>query len=127
MPADHDVTLDDYLAGARESLDRVAPEDLEREMAAGAVVVDVRDSAARDMEGAIPGAIELEYTVLEWRFAPSSDTRLDVDPGTKVIVVCNEGFSSSLAAARLQELGVPNATDLIGGFRAWKELNEGTQ
>ncbi len=122
MPAEEPATIDTYLARARSLLARVEPEDLEREMSAGAVVVDVRDSARRASDGSIPGAIEMDYTVLEWRLAPSSDTRLDIDPDAKVIVVCNEGYSSSLAAARLQQLGVPNATDLVGGYLAWKKL-----
>lgn len=115
-----DQTLADYLEEARARLDRVTPEDLEREMRAGAYVVDVRDSALRELQGPIPGAAVIDLTILEWRLAPSSETRIaDFEPGQRVIVVCNQGYSSSLAAARLQDVGVPTATDLEGGFTAW--------
>ncbi|MGA9596342.1 MAG: rhodanese-like domain-containing protein, partial [Acidimicrobiia bacterium] len=93
------------------------------EMRDGAVVVDVRDTAIRHREGELPGAHVVDLTVLEWRLAPSSTTRtFEIAPGQKVILVCSDGYSSSLAAARLQDLGVPGATDLIGGYRAWRAL-----
>lgn len=117
------TTLPELLAAARDRLDRVAPGDLTAEMEAGAIIVDTRDSALRADQGELPGALVIDLTVLEWRFAPSSPSRtVDLAPGQKVILVCSEGYSSSLAAARLQDLGVERATDLIGGFKAWAGL-----
>lgn len=114
-------SIDDYLEEARARFARVSPEDLEDAMSAGALVVDIRPEANRRQEGELPGAVIIERNVLEWRLAPSSDARsIEVEPGRSVIVVCNEGYQSSLAAAALIDLGVDGATDLIGGFRAWK-------
>ena len=114
-------TLDQVLAAARSRLDRVDPIDLSAHVADGAVVVDVRDSALRQSQGTLPGAQVIDLTVLEWRLAPSSGFRsVDLQEGQEVILVCSEGFSSSLAAARLKDLGVEGATDLVGGFKAWK-------
>jgi rhodanese-related sulfurtransferase len=114
------VTIDELLARARSRLERVSPPDLESAVAGGAIVVDVRDTAQRLEQGELPGAHVIDLTVLEWRLAPSSDTRsIDLSPRQQVILVCSEGFSSSLAAARLQDLGVRGATDLEGGFNAW--------
>jgi rhodanese-related sulfurtransferase len=114
-------TLDDVLASARARLDRVPPSDLQAAIDAGSIVVDVRDSAQRATQGPLPGALVIDLTVLEWRLAPSSATRIvDIDPDRRVILVCSEGYSSSLAAARLQDLGVSRATDLEGGFTAWR-------
>jgi rhodanese-related sulfurtransferase len=113
-------SLDALLAHARSHLDRVTPSDLADEIRDGALVIDVRDSAQRDELGTMPGAHAVDLTVLEWRLAPSSAFRtFDVGPGQRVILVCRDGYSSSLAALRLQELGVPGATDLEGGFTAW--------
>lgn len=116
-------SIDEVLAQARERLERIAPRDLEAELDAGALVVDVRDTAIRNAEGELPGAHVIDLTVLEWRLAPSSATRaFELDPGQKVILVCSDGYSSSLAAARLVDLGVPGATDLVGGYRGWRAL-----
>ncbi|WIX79067.1 rhodanese-like domain-containing protein [Amycolatopsis carbonis] len=115
-------SIDDFLAGARSSLDRVSPERASSLQAEGALIVDIRPHANRAAEGEIPGAVVVERIHLEWRLAPDSDWRLPgVTPDTTAIVVCNEGYSSSLAAADLQRLGLKNATDLAGGFRAWAE------
>ncbi|MEO5316421.1 rhodanese-like domain-containing protein [Pseudarthrobacter sp. CC12] len=105
-------------------LDRVHPADLELEMAAGALVVDTRPADQRDRDGALPGAIVIDRNVLEWRLDPSSPHRI---PGSddftrRIVVVCNEGYSSSLAAHTLQRLGLTRATDLVGGFQAWAAL-----
>jgi len=109
------------LGAARARLDRVGPEQAAREAAAGAVLVDIRPQAQRAAEGAIPGALVVERNVLEWRFDPASDARLPVAAyDLRVIVVCSEGYTSSLAAAALQDLGVRRATDLAGGFCAWQ-------
>jgi rhodanese-related sulfurtransferase len=113
-------TIDDVLADARAQLKRVDPVQAHEAAERGAVLVDIRPAANRAAEGEIPGAIVIERNVLEWRLDPSSDARLPIASyDLEVIVVCNEGYTSSLAAAALQELGVHLATDLEGGFRAW--------
>ena len=113
--------VDALLAEARADLVRLTPEDAVRAQAAGAVLVDIRPEADRRAEGEIPGAVVIERTVLEWRLDPACEARLPLASyDLHVVVVCNEGYSSSLAAATLQELGVRRATDLVGGFRAWK-------
>ena len=123
-----DDTIDALLTRSRGQLDRVSPRDLASTVSDGAIVVDVRDTAQRIEQGELPGAHVIDLTVLEWRLAPSSANRsIDVSPDQRVILVCSEGFSSSLAAARLQSLGVSGATDLVGGFRAWSAWNEEPQ
>jgi rhodanese-related sulfurtransferase len=115
-----DTTLDALLALSRDRLERVAPHELAAAVSNGAVVVDVRDSAQRAEQGGLPGSHVIDLTVLEWRLAPSSDSRtVELPPDQRVILVCSDGCSSSLAAARLQDLGVKGATDLQGGYRAW--------
>src|SRR5450631_323048 len=115
------VTIDEMLAGARSRLVRVTPEQASAEVAAGAVLVDIRPAAQRALEGEIPGAVIIERNVLEWRLDPRSSHRLPIASyQLRVIVVCSEGYTSSLAAASLLELGIMNATDLEGGFRAWQ-------
>ena len=85
----------------------------------GALVVDIRPIEQRERDGELPGALVIDRNVLEWRLAPSSDTRvLDVEADKRVIVVCNQGYQSSLAAATLQKLGLRGATDFIGGYEA---------
>ena len=119
-----ELSLDEALATARERLDRVYPRELADAVADGAVVIDVRDSEQRRIQGELPGAEIINLTVLEWRVVPSSDHRsIDVDPDQSVILVCRQGYSSSFAAVRLQELGLPRATDLIGGYEAWRGLH----
>jgi rhodanese-related sulfurtransferase len=106
---------------ARVGLRRVEPEDLAAAVAAGALVVDTRPQANRDAEGELPGAVVIERIHLEWRLDPTSPDRIpEAVAGRRVVVVCNEGYSSSLAARTLCDLGV-DATDLVGGFRAWQE------
>lgn len=115
-------SIDQYLADVRAKLNRVAPEDFEAVVDAGAFVVDIRPSDAREREGELPGAVVVERNVLEWRLSPLSDAQeYDLDASSHVIIVCREGYQSSLAAATLQELGLPNATDLIGGYQALHE------
>lgn len=100
-------------------LERVEVRELSNEVAAGAVVVDIRPLEQRQRDGVLLGALIIDRNVLEWRLTPSSESRLfDLDWDQRVIVVCNEGYSSSLAAATLQELGLARATDLVGGFQA---------
>jgi rhodanese-related sulfurtransferase len=114
-------TIDQVLAAAREGLDRVTPEQAAQAAEAGALLVDIRPAAQRADEGEIPGALIVERNVLEWRFDPASDARLpQASYGLRVIVFCSEGYTSSLAAAALQDLGVRHATDLDGGFVAWQ-------
>ena len=91
-------------------------------MANGAIVIDIRPAEQRERDGALPGAVVVDRNVLEWRLDPTSPHRLPLATGrdVRLIIVCNEGYSSSLAAATLQELGLRNATDLVGGFQQWR-------
>jgi rhodanese-related sulfurtransferase len=121
-------TIDQVLAAAREQLDRVTPQQAAEAAAGGAVLVDIRPAAQRAEEGEIPGALIVERNVLEWRFDPASDARVpQASYDLQVIVVCSAGYTSSLAAAALQELGVRHATDLDGGFQAWQAAGLPTQ
>jgi len=120
-----DSAIARYLAEARNDLDRVDPIDLEGEMEAGALVIDIRPEANRRDEGDLPGALVIERIHLEWRLDPSSPDRIpEVGDDDRVIVVCNEGYASSLAAATLRQLGIVGATDLVGGYRAWQALDD---
>jgi rhodanese-related sulfurtransferase len=116
-------TVDDLLAEARAALDRVTPEQAYAELRRGALLVDTRTSEQRAAGGEIPGARPIGLNVLEWRLDPASDSRIPEATGhdVRVILFCNEGYSSSLAAARLQSLGITRATDVIGGFEAWRD------
>jgi rhodanese-related sulfurtransferase len=114
-------TVDQLLAAARARLARVTPRQAHREAAAGALLVDIRPQAQRAAEGEIPGAMIVERNVLEWRFDPASAARLpQAAYDLRIIVLCSEGYTSSLAAAALQDLGISRATDLAGGFQAWR-------
>ena len=115
-------TIDEVLKQARRKLVRVEPREAAAELAQGALLVDTRTETQRAKQGEIPGAIVIDRTVLEWRLDPTSPSRIEqaTDHQVRIIVVCAEGFSSSLAAASLQDIGLVNATDLIGGFLAWK-------
>jgi rhodanese-related sulfurtransferase len=114
-------TIDQLLAEARARLDRRSPAEAFAAFSGGAVLVDIRPEAQRAREGGIPGALIVERNVLEWRFDPASDARLPWVHGYdhEIIVFCSEGYTSSLAAAALQDLGLSRATDLAGGFLAW--------
>lgn len=119
------MSIDELLARARAGLDRVSPDDLEREVEAGALLVDIRPIEQRERDGVLPGALVIDRNVFEWRLASSSDARIvDVEEDRRVIVVCNQGYQSSLAAATLQELGLRGATDLVGGYEAWKATTD---
>ena len=111
--------VDDLLAEARADLDRVFPEQLAAEQAAGALLVDIRPVEQRRRDGPLPGAMVVDRNVLEWRLDPSCPHHLPEasGPGRRVILVCNEGYSSSLAAATLRRLGLLRATDLVDGFQ----------
>ncbi len=92
------------------------------EITAGALVVDIRPIEQRQRDGDLPGAVVVDRNVLEWRLDPTSPHRIPEagDPLRRVIVVCNEGYASSLAADTLRRLGLERATDLAGGFQAWR-------
>jgi rhodanese-related sulfurtransferase len=109
------------LEESRRTLDRVDAAELARVRAAGALVVDIRPVEQRRRDGELPGAVVVDRNVLEWRLDPTSPHRLACadDPQRRVVIVCNEGYSSSLAARTLQQIGLPHATDLRGGFQAW--------
>jgi rhodanese-related sulfurtransferase len=114
-------SVDSLLAAARARLRRLSPEEAAAAWADGAVLVDIRPAAQRQAEGEPEGALVVERNVLEWRFDPSSDARLPVAAyDLQVIVLCQEGYTSSLAAAALQDLGVHRATDVTGGWTAWR-------
>ena len=115
-------TIDELLVQARATLpDRRSPDEALHAQACGALLIDIRDDDQRRQDGLIPGAIVLPRNCLEWRCDPASKwrhpaiTRLDLP----IILVCNQGYQSSLAAATLQQLGLIHATDLDGGFTAW--------
>jgi rhodanese-related sulfurtransferase len=108
-------------------LSRLAPDALEGIPAAGGLIVDTRPQAQRDRDGELPGALIIERNVLEWRLDPSGDFRIPElrDAAQVVVVFCDEGYASSLAAAALQDIGLVNATDLDGGYQAWLRFQEG--
>ena len=114
-------TIDDLLARARARIVRVTPREAAARIADGALLVDIRPAAQRLREGEVPGSLVVERNVLEWRFDPASDARLPQATGydVDVIVLCSEGYTSSLAADALLSLGLHRATDVIGGFHAW--------
>ena len=111
----------DLLADARRQLDRLEPKAAFKAQQAGALLVDIRPEANRVVEGEIPNALVIERIHLEWRLDPASDARIpQASYDAHVVLVCNEGYASSLAADTLQYLGIRRATDVVGGFRAWK-------
>jgi rhodanese-related sulfurtransferase len=116
------VTVDDLLADARRGLQRLTPEQAARAQGDGALLVDIRPFEQRRTDGDVPGAVLVDRNVLEWRLDPACPHRLpEVDAGRRVILLCNEGYATSLAAATLQQLGLHDATDVIGGFQAWRD------
>ncbi len=116
MPA----RIDTVLAAARARLQRLPAEQVPAAVRAGALLVDIRPAAQRDAEGAVPGALIVERNVLEWRCEPTSEARLPQAVGDDVawVIVCSEGYTSSLAAAALLDLGLHRATDVAGGYHA---------
>jgi rhodanese-related sulfurtransferase len=116
------TTVQDLLAAARARLDRPDPRRAAEMVQRGAILVDTRPAWQREQEGELPGALLIERNHLEWRLDPTSDARIPqaADHDVTWIVVCSEGYASSLAAASLQDLGLGNATDLAGGYQAWK-------
>src|SRR3712207_1597339 len=115
------LSIDDVLDGTRGRLHRLEPAEAAARVAAGALLVDTRPVAQREADGEVPGALVVERNVLEWRLDPASDARLPqaTDHDVEVIVLCNEGYASSLAADSLRALGLHRATDVVGGYRAW--------
>jgi rhodanese-related sulfurtransferase len=114
--------VNDLLAEARGRLERVGPDAARAAQQHGALIVDIRSEVQRAADGVVPGALFFPRNVLEWRLDPASghaDPRVP-GPEAEVIVMCNEGYQSSLAAATLQDLGFARATDLVGGFQAWR-------
>ena len=114
------LSVIDLLATARAGLVRLEPRAALAAWQAGGLLVDIRPAHQRAEEGDVPGALVVERNVLEWRFDPASDARLpQASYDLHVIVLCSEGYTSSLAAHALQQLGVQRATDVAGGFQAW--------
>ncbi|MBA2322893.1 MAG: sulfurtransferase [Pseudonocardiales bacterium] len=115
-------TIEQMLAAARARLHRLGPRETAEAVAGGALLVDIRPDWQRAAEGSMPGALLIERNHLEWRLDPTSDARIPAatDHDVAVVVVCSEGYTSSLAASSLQDLGLHRATDLVGGFHAWK-------
>lgn len=115
-------TIDELLAEARAGLVRLEPDEARDAIGAGALLIDIRAESQRGADGIVPDAIWLARNVLEWRCDPDCDARDDRvgDLDRHVIVMCDEGYQSSLAAATLQQLGFAGATDLAGGFQAWR-------
>ncbi|MDN4522125.1 sulfurtransferase [Mycolicibacterium austroafricanum] len=120
MPSRIDVVLDE----ARAKLTRLAADEVPAALARGAVLVDIRPAAQRAAEGEVPQALVIERNVLEWRCDPTSDARLPhaVDEDVEWVVLCSQGYTSSLAAASLKDLGLRRATDVIGGYHALKSV-----
>jgi rhodanese-related sulfurtransferase len=116
------MTVEQLLAHARGRLVRLAPDEAARAQRAGAILIDIRGDRQRTRDGTIPGAHVVPRNVLEWRLDPLSPHRDPslACPEAHVVLLCHEGYQSSLAAATLQRLGLPRATDVIGGFRAWR-------
>jgi rhodanese-related sulfurtransferase len=115
--------VDALLAHARDGLRRLDPHETQAAVTRGALLIDTRTDRQRAEQGDLPGAIVIDRTVLEWRLDPASAHRISEATGydVPVVVVCRQGYSSSLAAASLRALGLRRATDLIGGFEAWRD------
>jgi rhodanese-related sulfurtransferase len=114
-------SVDQLLEEARSRITRVTPAEAARRVADGAVLVDIRPQSQREADGEVPGALVVERNHLEWRFDPESDARVPQATGydVDVVVLCQEGYTSSLAADALRTLGLSRASDVVGGFRAW--------
>lgn len=112
--------IDAALTAARSRLRRLHPHEVPAALVGGAVLVDIRPAAQRAFEGQLPGALVIERNVLEWRCDPTSDARLPQAAGDDVewVILCSQGYTSSLAAAALQDLGLHRATDVVGGYQS---------
>ncbi|MFE7576428.1 rhodanese-like domain-containing protein [Streptomyces sp. NPDC057521] len=115
--------IDELLERVRAGYERLGPQEARAAAAEGALLVDIRYAELRERDGLIPGALVIERNELEWRLDPQGSHRVPeaVDHGLRVVVICNEGYASSLAAESLHRLGLYRATDLVGGFQAWRE------
>ena len=116
------ISATDLLERARRRIQRVGPHELHGIVAEGGLIIDIRPDAQRREEGSLPGALIVERNVLEWRLDPTGTHRLPEARGIEqpVVIVCSEGYASSLAAASLADLGYARAADLVGGYRAWQ-------
>ncbi|MBV9484646.1 MAG: rhodanese-like domain-containing protein [Frankiaceae bacterium] len=115
------TAIDRVLMTARTRLERLDPHDAAAAADMGALLIDIRPPINRRIEGAIPGAIVIDRNVLEWRLDPTSADRIpEAAYDAWVVLFCNEGYASSLAAVSLQDLGIWAATDVVGGYRAWR-------
>ncbi|MEU9193650.1 rhodanese-like domain-containing protein [Streptomyces hundungensis] len=116
------VGIDALLDRVRADLDRVTAKEAFAEASEGALLVDIRYASLRERDGLIPGALVVERNELEWRLDPLGSHRAAEATGhdLRVVVICNEGYASSLAAVSLRQLGLYRATDLVGGFQAWR-------
>ena len=121
-PSPRRDTLDEMLARARGRIRRLEPRQAHEAVSRGALIIDIRCSGDRDREGVIPGSLHVPRTVLEWRLAPGSAWRSPYAPDLdrEILVVCDHGYSSSLAAASLVDLGFIRAGDVVGGYEAWR-------
>jgi rhodanese-related sulfurtransferase len=114
-------SIETVLAESRRRLRRLEPREAYDAVGAGALLVDIRPAAQRAAEGEVPGTLVVERNVLEWRFDPTSEARLPMASyDLFVVVLCQEGYTSSLAAVALQDLGILQATDVVGGYKAWR-------
>ncbi|MFJ8751363.1 rhodanese-like domain-containing protein [Streptomyces sp. NPDC102441] len=116
------VGIDELLDQVRAAYERIGPQEAADAAAGGALLVDIRYAALREKDGLIPGALVVERNELEWRLDPRGSHRAPqaVSHDLRVVVICNEGYASSLAVASLRQLGLHRATDLTGGFQAWR-------
>jgi rhodanese-related sulfurtransferase len=118
------ATVEELLLAARERLDRVTPEQAAAAVRdEGALLIDIRTESQLAADGTVPEAHHVSRNVLEWRLDPASEHR-DRELASyerTVILMCDAGYQSSLAAATLKDLGIENATDMIGGFQAWRD------
>ena len=117
------LTIDRMLANARARLDRLVPADAAAAVRDGALLIDIRPDWQRGAEGSVPDALLIERNHLEWRLDPTSAAKIPAATSHDVgiVIICSEGYTSSLAAASLQDLGLHRATDVIGGYHAWRE------
>jgi len=117
------TSIDELLATARTGLCRLQPVQAQAAARLGAVLIDIRGDSQIARDGTVPGALVIARNVLEWRLDPDSQHRHPQAPGLggRVILLCDEGYQSSLAAATLQQMGFTFATDVAGGFQAWRE------
>jgi rhodanese-related sulfurtransferase len=118
------TAIDTIVERSRLRLTRVTPREALAASVDGALLVDIRPEINRRLEGEIPGALVIDRNVLEWRLDPTSDARIEqASYDARIVLFCNEGYASSLAAVSLQDLGIEDVTDMIGGYRAWRALD----